>query len=155
MALMEFLPCALLGLEGGHRQRAALLERGCLFARRQMWDEAPEDLAAAVDLAAVAPLHALERATAGRYLLAKSGGFPLARDTDLARRIARVCDGSAFGTDVLRALAQPLIWRLREAVALGRPRETFAYLAAVRRMCWPGGFAGAPGRSARRRMVRA
>lgn len=152
LALMDYLPNSLVGLDPDHRRRAALLQRGCVFARHQMWDEALEDLAAAAALDAVAPLHLGEQAIAGRFLTGKAGCLSLAREAGLAGRIAQACEGTAFGQTLLRALAQPLVWRSREAMARGRARDSLGYVAALGRMCGVGGLAGALGQSALRRL---
>jgi hypothetical protein len=149
----EYLPRPLAHLQGPLRQRAALLEKSCIYARREMWEEAIADLAASVRASGEAPISAAEEAIAGRWLLGKHGCRRLAQEPELAARIRQACMGSAFGQNVLTGLGRPLIWRARAAATSGLLGESRGYLAALVRLCGMRGLAAAVSHSARRRVL--
>ena len=151
----EYLPRPLAHLQGALRQRAALLQKSCIYARREMWDGAIEDLGAAVRAGGPEPISAAEEAIAGRWLLGKHGCRRLACEPELALRIARACAGSAFGHSVLTGLGRPLIWRARAAATTGLMTECRGYLAALVRLSGMRGLAAAVSYSTRRRVLRA
>ncbi|MFD2234841.1 glycosyltransferase [Phaeospirillum tilakii] len=153
MAVADFLPRALAGLSGPGRERAARLERGCVFARRQMWDEAVEDLAVAVRLGdGAAPLPA-ELAIARRCLLGKHGCADLPGRADVIAAVADLARANAFGAAMVAALAQPLVWRGREALAAGRPGLAAGFVRVLWRWRGPSGAAAALGASLRGKLA--
>lgn len=104
------------------RARAARLQRACVYARRNDWPAALEDLEAAADLEAGPPtapeIAVCRRAMAGKYAPA------LRPEEPAARRLFALRRRSAAGRAAAGALARGLLWRLRAAATKGELRET-------------------------------
>ncbi|EYD70356.1 glycosyltransferase family 2 protein [Limimaricola hongkongensis] len=103
------------GAAPGARRRAALLQRGCVYARRTDWDSALEDFAQA---AAILPDTALSRTERAICLRAMAGkhGCAEALAPPIRARLARLGRQGPAGAAIARGLLRGLVWRLRHAV---------------------------------------
>ncbi|UWQ21590.1 glycosyltransferase family 2 protein [Jannaschia sp. W003] len=119
-------------------RRAALLQRGCVHARRTDWPAAWEDFEAAAAIHAPGPLAPTERAILRRALAGKHGpadGFAapaLARLRTLART-------GPLGREIAAALGRGAVWRARAALGA---RDLSAAVRAAR-FVWRAGGAAA------------
>ncbi|MEM8580331.1 MAG: glycosyltransferase family 2 protein [Pseudomonadota bacterium] len=100
-------------------RRAALLQRGAVYARRTDWDAAILDFAAASEAAPDAPLCPLEVAICRRAVSGKHGIGSLT-DAGSRRALARLARSSAAGTGIARGVARGLAWRAKAAFRTGQ-----------------------------------
>lgn len=102
--------------------RAGLLQRACVHMRRDDWEPAVEDLAAAAALNAAGPLTTLEREICRRALSGKHGiREGLAPGT--IRKILRSTTAGETGSAIARSLARGSVWRARAAIRRGEGAE--------------------------------
>ena len=97
------------------RKRAALLQRGCVHARRNDWGAALEDLEAAAGISAAGPLTRTETAICRRVLAGKHGCSAAFR-SPVADRLKRLRCIGQVGPEISGALARGSFWRLKEAL---------------------------------------
>jgi glycosyltransferase involved in cell wall biosynthesis len=95
-------------------RRAALLQRGCILARHDLWPEALGDFEAAAALAPHQPLTSAERTVCGRVLNGKHDLAGVsAQATGLQFR--RLYQQGLNGKAVIKAILDGALWRLRSA----------------------------------------
>ncbi|WP_161981566.1 glycosyltransferase family 2 protein [Aurantiacibacter suaedae] len=116
-------------------RRAALLQRACIMARHDLWDEALDDFEHAAQ-ASARPLSACERAICRRSVSGKHGFGGVLEQPHLARFTALYRSAGAGGA-IARAVLDGLVWRLRAPEAEPR-RQVLALLSQV------GGVSGLP-----------
>jgi hypothetical protein len=116
-------------------ERLELLQRACVFARKQMWDKALPDLERAVELGGETAPSQLELDTAARFLMGKHGCQELLEDRRLAESLARLGE-RRFGRRILSAMARPLAWRARATLGSDRAMS-LGYLALMIRFAGP------------------
>lgn len=111
-------------------QRAALLQRGCVYARRTDWQAALADFNAAAALVPGAPLAPVEQKICRRAMGGKHGiDEALARDT--RRALVALAQGSGAGASIARALARGLLWRARAAVTARHVGQSVAIMQLI------------------------
>ncbi|MEM8848693.1 MAG: glycosyltransferase family 2 protein [Pseudomonadota bacterium] len=103
-------------------RRAALLQRGCIAARRTDWAAAAADLEAA---AAVLPEMSLSDVERGilRRMAGGKHGIDEALADDMPRRLIGLGQRGGAGAEIARGLARGLHWRVKAAVRDGRWRD--------------------------------
>lgn len=116
---------------GSLRRRGALLQRACAAARRKLWPMALADMKAAAAAPAAGPLTREEVAICGRFLLSKYGCEEIVSDPDVRKALLRFGRAGPLAAAIAKAIADPLLWRSREAAARGRVREAGAYLGVL------------------------
>lgn len=116
------------------RQRAALLQRACIGARRACWVEAAADFAAAATLVPTLPLDPGEAAICRRAL---AGKFGLADSADDAVAALAPLRASARGREILIAMIDGALWRLHGY----EPGDDRAIRRLMRRLLGPVGLA--------------
>ncbi|AJE47794.1 glycosyltransferase family 2 protein [Celeribacter indicus] len=117
----------------GRRRRAALLERGAVYARRRDWEAALEDFEAAARLAPACDLSVEEARIAVRAMAAKHGADEVFAP-ERRRSLRRIARSGRAGRSLTRWLGRGALWRLRAAVEARQAREAMriaAFLAAV------------------------
>lgn len=98
------------------RSRAALLQRGCVYARRSDWEAALCDFSSAAGLRPKTPLTEIERQIAIRALAGKHGCSTAFRNP-IAERLARLRRRGVAGRSLAAALGRGALWRGRVAMA--------------------------------------
>lgn len=96
------------------QRRAALLQRGCVFARRADWQTALEDFTAAAAACPDAALSPAEQAICRRAMASKYG-YAEAMEPEVRTALARLARSSPAGAGIARALLRGLVWRVRHA----------------------------------------
>tara|TARA_A100001391_G_scaffold188957_2_gene159967 strand:+ start:42305 stop:43525 length:1221 start_codon:yes stop_codon:yes gene_type:complete len=92
-------------------RRAALLQRACIMARHDLWDEALDDFEQAAQ-ASAAPLSATERDICRRSVSGKHGFGGILETGPLARFRALRHGAAGTGVAIARAVLDGLMWRL-------------------------------------------
>lgn len=134
LPLAEFTPAGVAREPAMVRERAALLQRACILARKKLWTLALDDLARA---ARAARGHSLTPAEAGvcrRFLLSKYGCDELLVLPEVTGRLRLLADEGGQGPAIVRALAEPLLWRSRQAAAAGRAQAALGFLGLLLRL---------------------
>ncbi|WP_095588092.1 glycosyltransferase family 2 protein [Actibacterium ureilyticum] len=111
-------------------ERAALLQRANVYARRTDWDAALDDFRAAVQACPDLPLSDTELAICRRAMAGKHGCAE-AYEPDMRRKLAALPQQGPAGADVTRALARGTAWRFKVAL---RERK-LAQAARIARFC--------------------
>ena len=111
-------------------QRAALLQRATVYARRTDWDSALTDFQAAIQVSADRPLSLTELAICRRAMAGKHGCAE-AYAPDMRRALAGLSQTGTAGADIARALARGTAWRLKVATREGKLAEA----ARIARFC--------------------
>ncbi|MEL6680547.1 MAG: glycosyltransferase [Pseudomonadota bacterium] len=112
--------------------RAALLQRGCVYARRADWDLALEDFRAALRLD-VGPLTPTERSICLRAMAAKHG-CDEALTAPVRGELMALKSAGPVGRQIVAGFGRGLLWRLREAISAreaGRALRLASFIAAA------------------------
>jgi glycosyltransferase involved in cell wall biosynthesis len=117
------------------RRRVALLQRGCVYARRTDWDAAWTDFQTAATVGVDVPLLPVENDVLRRALAGKHGPAE-AFDPGGVRRLRALAGAGPLGRQIAAALGRGAVWRLREA--LGNRAVGPAWGAA--RFLWRAGW---------------
>lgn len=107
-------------------RRAALLQRACINARHDLWEDAVEDLEAAATIDA--PLGATEIGIAGRILNGKHG-FPGALAPETLPRLQALATQSGRSRQIADAMLAGALWQLKSPVP--GEAEAFRRLASA------------------------
>lgn len=123
--------------------RAALLQRGAVLARHDLWDLALTDFETAAGMTGAGGLTRVEwdiciRAMAGKH------GCAGALEPPIARGLTALGHKARLGRDVSRALARGLRWRIAEAKRNGALGRAMTIAALMLRLGGPGSFMAAP-----------
>ena len=115
----ETLPLSLYQalFDGGQdslRKRAALLQRGCVYARRSDWNAAVRDFRDAVSVLPDTAINATEHAIAVRAFAGKHGCAE-AYDPAISRQLIDLKRDGIAGRSLCRSFARGSVWRLRQA----------------------------------------
>ncbi|NVK46730.1 MAG: glycosyltransferase [Rhodobacteraceae bacterium] len=108
--------------------RAALLQRGAVYARRRDWDQALEDFEAAVLIRPELALSPEECRIAIRAVAGKHGAQELF-EASTRKRILDISKRATAGKSLARTLSRGAVWRLREALANRNASEVLAITA--------------------------
>jgi hypothetical protein len=92
-------------------RRPALLQRACVSARHDMWPQAVDDLAAALEVAPESPLQPVEIAICGRMLGGKHG-FAGALDPAVLLRLRAMRASKPGGAALTDYMLDRAMWRL-------------------------------------------
>jgi len=132
--LEEFAPAELKTADPLVRLRAAHLKRGCVLARRKLWEPALAEFRRACNLCSAGPPTPAEVAIAGRILSGKYGCQEVVDDQGLLTELAEAFRFRPYGETLVDEVARPLRWRARDALLAARCREASAYLSALVRI---------------------
>ncbi|MCB9961688.1 MAG: glycosyltransferase [Hyphomonas sp.] len=115
----KYLPTDCTLTEPGMTRRA-LIRRGIVMARKTFWKEAGEDFHRAAHIAAgplsEAEVHDLRKIFMMKYEGDKSLALPEVQTLFLALKRE-----SPAGAEIARAAARAMVWRVRQALQMGRP----------------------------------
>lgn len=116
--LRDHLPLSLMeamfaGTSPAQIRRAALLQRGCVFARHGLWTEALADFEAAATTDPNAPLSPTECAICRRAVSGKHGVVFTAQDRGALRQLRQT---GPIGQAIAAQLGRGLLWSLRRAL---------------------------------------
>ncbi len=100
-------------------QRAAHIQRACIFARHGLWTDACDDLDAAAHLATDLALGPVETGACRRAVSGKHG---VGLSADDLRRLSELKRVSPVGRQIVRSLGRGLLWSLRQGVSGGDVR---------------------------------
>lgn len=117
LGLEEYLPHSLRSAfeHGNAMHRRALIQRGVVFCRRNLWDQAIADLTAAAQILPETPLGAPELAMTRAVSNAKYGCRDLIEDIAVTARLQQLKARSAVGSEIVGSIARGLVWRIRES----------------------------------------
>ncbi|MGB7242272.1 MAG: glycosyltransferase family 2 protein [Sulfitobacter sp.] len=96
-------------------RRVAFLQRGCVYARKNLWSDALADFQTGLTLAPDIELTADEKAIAIRTMAGKSGNAT-AYSGETRRALLDLRNLGPVGKSFAKHLARASIWRLREAL---------------------------------------
>lgn len=132
--LSRFTPRRVVGLSDQTVERAALLQRACIFWRRKLWEFSFADLASAVQIKSGHSLTDTEELICRRFLHQKFGCDELITKPDLLERLYRLSAENAIGLAVVKALTEPLVWYVRQRVTHGRWANSMAFAKILLRI---------------------
>jgi hypothetical protein len=121
--LSTFVPKSLAGTAAETSERAALLQRACIFWRRKLLDLSLSDMAKAIQMGGGNRLTATEEFICGDFLHPKFGCDELVTRQDIPDDLYSLAAESEFGRSVIKAVTTPLLWYFRQAMTQGRWRE--------------------------------
>ncbi len=98
-----------------HALRAALLQRGCVFARRGDWHAALEDFKAGAQALPAEPLTPVEQAIVARAMAAKHAS-PEVFQAPLRNTLLELGHLNNTGKEIIAALGRGALWRARAAL---------------------------------------
>jgi hypothetical protein len=119
--------------------RAAILQRATIYARRKIWVCAFEDLRTAVRMSP-APLTAAEAQICGRFLLSKYGCDEVASERWITHELRILREQGETGRSIASLVSRGLLWRIKEAVQLGRRSTAFGFVRAYLEINGPVGI---------------
>ena len=137
--LDEFTPTFATNWPQPEAHRAALVERGCVFAKRALWGEAIADLRQAATSASTPP-------TADEIDIAESiirTSLPwaiLVGDRHWIHALHELYKLNAFGQGIVLAACRPLIWQSRTYIRNGDIGSAFILLRLLSRITGFGGM---------------
>ena len=109
-------------LAEARQRRRALLQRGTIMARKKHWGLALADFDSALsesrDHLSDEEKRIIRRATGSKYGCDEAIGNP-----EIDRGLAALRRNHPHGRDLTRAMARGLVWRARQAVSRGKPRD--------------------------------
>jgi glycosyltransferase involved in cell wall biosynthesis len=109
------------------RQRAALLQRACIYAQKALWNETLDDLHAACSISQDPPrpeeIHLASRLLRNPFIWA-----PIVNNPDWTGRLKECVHSGAFGEGVVADLVRPLIYWTRIRLSAGRWGDVIAYV---------------------------
>ena len=127
--LSSFTPRRLIGAPSVEAERAAHLQRACVFWRRKLFDISLADLKSAIDLGPNnGSLTNTEARICREFLHPKFGAGELITKPELANRLRSLADANAFGASTVKALTTPLLWYVRQSIMRGRWAEFVGFL---------------------------
>lgn len=106
-------------------QRAALLQRACVYARRTDWDVAVANFSEAATLAPDLPITSVEAGICSRALAGKHGCAE-AFKPEIRNELSKMTQHSVTGAGIGKALARGAVWRCRLAFQEKRFSEAAA-----------------------------
>ncbi|CTQ32709.1 glycosyltransferase family 2 protein [Jannaschia rubra] len=124
-------------------RRAALLQRGCVYARRTDWPAALADFMAAAEILPDMAPSGVERAICRRAMAGKHG-IAEAMSLETRRGLAGLAGRSAAGAGIAASLRMGLRWRLREALMAHRWLQALAICRLMTALTRPSGEGKAP-----------
>lgn len=132
----------------GAQRRAALLQRGLIFAQRALWPEALDDIELACTLSAGAEMpSAPERTLCETVIRSELALVSLAGDAGSARRLRQLYGSDRFSRSIVFAMMRAFVWNIRKTVREGRYAETLTLLRCLAEVLGPKGAAERVGRS--------
>jgi glycosyltransferase involved in cell wall biosynthesis len=117
-------------------RRRALLQRGCIMARKKLWTEAIADFSQAADIDC-GPLSSDERSIVTRATFSKYGCDELITSPSLVRLLADIGRQRCRGPDITKSIARGLVWRIRKAALAGRLARATRLFRIVARLASP------------------
>lgn len=132
--LETFTPAGMSRFPWRVRERAALLQRACIMARKKLWAIALDDLAQAVRTGPAFALTDPEHRVCKRFLLSKYGCAEILSMPDMADRLHALANESRLGGSVVRAIAEALLWRSRKALAEGDLKTCIGFAGLLVRL---------------------
>ena len=129
------------------QNRAALLQRGLIFAQRALWPEAIEDIERADALAGGASLSAPERRLSETVIRSELALLSLSGDRELAKRLKRLYAAGGFGGSVVFAMMRTFVWNIRKTAREKRYREMLTLMRGLFAVLGPKGAALRIGKS--------
>ena len=129
------------------QNRAALLQRGLIFAQRALWPEAIEDIERADALAGGASLSAPERRLSETVIRSELALLSLSGEPELAKRLKRLYAAGGFGGSVVFAMMRTFVWNIRKTAREKRYREMLTLMRGLFAVLGPKGAALRIGKS--------
>lgn len=114
--LSEYGPRSLKASDSNTARRGALLQRACLFFRKQLFDYSFADMREAISMSDGGGISATEERICERCLHPNQIRDVLLGRSDVADSLYSLAAGSKFGESVVKAITVPLLWHSRQAV---------------------------------------
>lgn len=134
MRLEEYVPPSLANAPEPLRERAALLKRACVMARRKLWPLAIPDLERAAGLGGEATPVEEEVEIASRMMLARYGCREVIDQPSILEDLTSALGSLRYGLRIRHWVARPFLWRARSAMLSGNRGEGLRYLRALGRL---------------------
>jgi glycosyltransferase involved in cell wall biosynthesis len=115
-------------------ERAALLQRACIFWRRKLFELSLKDMSEAIRRSRCGPLTPREKMICRDFIHAKFGCGELVTQPELANRLCEFAEGGEFGCAVAKAVTAPLLWFIRRAFTNSKWVESFTLAALLLRI---------------------
>ncbi|MCA8899801.1 MAG: glycosyltransferase [Hyphomonas sp.] len=133
--LAEFL-----GPEGETRDpaglRHALIRRGIVMARKNLWSLAMKDFTRAAEVAD-SPLTRLEREDLRKTFMSKYASQSMKLGADVRRMLCDLAHVSGAGRQMSAILARALVWRVRQALMQGHLKCGLQLVDLILRLIYP------------------
>jgi glycosyltransferase involved in cell wall biosynthesis len=137
--LARFAPKQMVGLSNQVVERAALLQRACIFWRRKLWEFSLADLASAIRTKGDDSLTETEELICRRFVHQKFGCDELISKPDLVEELYRLSAENAIGLAIVQALTEPLVWYVRQRAMHRRWADSISFAKIVLRIHGLGG----------------
>ena len=111
-------------------ERAGLMQRGCVYGRRNDWNNALDDFEAAASIATDVPLGATEMTICRRAMSGKHGVWPAPEEI---QRLGELKERSDIGRQISQALGRGLTWRIRVAAIEAQPGEVIRLIGLLKK----------------------
>ncbi len=131
--LSIFVPKSLAVAAPEISERAALLQRACIFWRRKLLEHSLSDMAKAIRMGGGNRLTTTEMLICGGFLHPKFGCDELVARQDIPNDLYSLAAESEFGRSVIKAVTAPLLWYFRQALTQRRWRECRSFVRLLLR----------------------
>ena len=115
-------------------ERAALLQRACIFWRRKLFELSLKDMTEAMRRSRCGPLTPREVMICRDFIHAKFGCDELVTRPELANALCEFAEEGEFGRAVAKAITAPLLWFIRRALTKSKWMESFTLAALLLRI---------------------
>ena len=120
----EFWPRFAEGFEAKEKERACLIERACVMAKRGLWAHAIDDLAAA---AQIGDISAAEYGLAENVVTKAQPWESLKNDDAAQKRLAGLYRAGGAAGALVFAISRPLVWQMKLGVKTGHISRAMRY----------------------------
>ena len=131
--LSIFVPKSLAGTAPETSERAALLQRACIFWRRKLLELSLSDMAKAIRMGRGNRLTAAEQLICRDFLHPKFGCDELVTRHDIPNDLYSLAAESEFGRSVIKAVTAPLLWYFRQAMSQRQWRQCRSFVRLLLR----------------------
>jgi glycosyltransferase involved in cell wall biosynthesis len=144
----QFRPSFAKAWSESEQRRAALLQRGLIFAQRALWPEALDDIELACTLSAgVEVPSAPERTLCEVVIRSELALLSLAGDGKSVKRLGQLYRSDRFSKSIVFSMMRAFVWNIRKTARERRYAETLTLFRCLSAVLGPKGAAERIGRS--------
>ena len=123
-----FAPKSLANADPEIRERAALLQRACIFWRRKLFDLSLTDLKEAIGKGNSKCLTSSDEAICGDFIHAKFGSDELTTESELVEKIYSFAAQNEYGCSVIKTITSPVLWFVRQSALQRQWHQCAAFI---------------------------